>query len=189
MKISLNPSKIQYMAKSFQKIEEKHRSSSQITSTNVSDNVSASSSNQNVGKLQSMQKDYIYSQQMFGALTQLAEALELFQRQPSTFEKNIKEIIEKIQKEFPQLSKYIRNMDDFHTLSDQVASAKNRLTTEMKQQKNNIVTKLVAEQNRMAIRGELDTSRSMGSIISELQSQHTKKIHTPRIDQITRLLS
>lgn len=187
MKISINPSAIQYVSKSSQKVSDNGGQKSTVNSKqNVStDRVSSSSAN----SMQTMQQKYIDSQKMFGALTQLSEALELFRQQPSKFEQNMKEIIAKVRRDFPQLSKYVESLENIDKVSKQLEVAKSQLSTEMKTQKKDIATQLIMEQNKQAVKHNPATVPSPKDVMQQLAAANVSRAHTSRVDQVTKLLS
>ncbi|MGL4676436.1 MAG: hypothetical protein ACRCWI_02065 [Brevinema sp.] len=143
-----------------------------------------------VDKINIIQKSNLQSQQMFGALTQLAEALELLRRQPNVYEQNIKEILAEAQKNSPHLSQYTQN--SFQNLDQAILGindARQQLSQKIASDKRELALYLVTEQNRDAIQNKSINLQDMDKIAQKMNQTTANKLYTTHVEQITKLLS
>ncbi|MGL5956115.1 MAG: hypothetical protein ACRC0X_05865 [Brevinema sp.] len=185
MKVINTPATVPYIANSFksQKLTIKDDTLSQVSSDTVVKKDTP------VNKINIMQKENIQSQQMFGALTQLSEALELFRQQPNAYEQNIKEILTEVQKNSPQLSKHIQNsLNNPDQMISDVNNMRQKLSQKIASDKKEIASYLVAEQNRDAAQKKTIGLQNISNISKQMTSTTANELYTARLEQVAKLL-
>ncbi len=131
--------------------------------------------------INSLQQDIFRSNRLFGALSVLADSIEIFQREPSTYEKNVKAAIEKLQNDFPQLTVLKENSNVQQT----VDKMRTEIGRQMSQDKKMLASYIISEQNKNAA-----FRTSVGAQdVQKIAVQITRNPHTPRTDQVSQLLS
>ena len=192
MKITQNASFIQQNTQStkVQKTASK-ASTTNIPTTNTSVAVSVAKNNsQSLKSINTLQKDFAQTQQLFGALTQLTEAIELFKQAPNAYQENMKKILAEVQKDFPQLVKTLeKNINKPQQMMTQTNNVKNELSTKMLGQKKAITHYLISEQNKDAVQKKSITTVDTQKIATKVSNDSVTPVHNPRITQITQLLS
>ncbi len=134
-----------------------------------------------VSNVNALQQEIFRSNRLFGALSVLADSIEIFQREPSTYEQNVKAAIEKLQKDFPQLTVLKENSN----VSQAVDKMRTEIGRQMSQDKKALASYIISEQNKNAA---LRTSISSQDV-SGLAGRITYNPHTPRTEQVSQLLS
>ena len=192
MKITQNASFIQQNTQStkVQKTASK-ASTTNIPTTNTSVAVSVAKNNsQSLKSINTLQKDFAQTQQLFGALTQLTEAIELFKQAPNAYQENMKKILAEVQKDFPQLVKTLeKNINKPQQMMTQTNNVKNELSTKMLGQKKAITHYLISEQNKDAVQKKSITTVDTQKIATKVSNDSVTPVHNPRITQITQLLN
>ena len=192
MKITQNASFIQQNTQStkVQKTASK-ASTTNIPTTNTSVAVSVAKNNsQSLKSINTLQKDFAQTQQLFGALTQLTEAIELFKQVPNAYQENMKKILAEVQKDFPQLVKTLeKNINKPQQMMTQTNNVKNELSTKMLGQKKAITHYLISEQNKDAVQKKSITTVDTQKIATKVSNDSVTPVHNPRITQITQLLN
>ena len=192
MKITQNASFIQQNTQStkVQKTASK-ASTTNIPTTNTSVAVSVAKNNsQSLKSINTLQKDFAQTQQLFGALTQLTEAIELFKQVPNAYQENMKKILAEVQKNFPQLVKNIeKNISNPQQMMAQTNNVKNELSTKIASQKKAITHYLISEQNKDAVQKKSITTVDTQKIATKVSNDSVTPVHNPRITQITQLLN
>ena len=192
MKITQNPSFIQQniQATKVQKTTGK-ASTTNIPTANTSVAVSVVKNNsQSLKSINTLQKDFAQTQQLFGALTQLTEAIELFKQAPNAYQENMKKILAEVQKNFPQLVKNIeKNISNPQQMMAQTNNVKNELSTKIASQKKAITHYLISEQNKDAVQKKSITTVDTQKIATKVSNDSVTPVHNPRITQITQLLN
>ena len=192
MKITQNPSFIQQniQATKVQKTTGK-ASTTNIPTANTNVAVSVVKNNsQSLKSINTLQKDFAQTQQLFGALTQLTEAIELFKQAPNAYQENMKKILAEVQKNFPQLVKNIeKNISNPQQMMAQTNNVKNELSTKIASQKKAITHYLISEQNKDAVQKKSITTVDTQKIATKVSNDSVTPVHNPRITQITQLLN
>ncbi len=167
-----------------QKLEVKNSVSTMAATVAVSQDSSNVAKSTSINKINTMQQEHIQTQQLFGALTQLTEAIELFRQQPSAYEQNVKAMIEKAQKDFPSLTKHSESLKSDDIMAD-IDKIRQELTQKLSSEKKAIAFYLITEQNKDAVQKNPQHSVPDKNTIANSGSQ----AHTSRVEQITKLLS
>ena len=190
MKITQNPSFIQQSIQST-KIQKSVPKASTMNLTPASEVVSIPTNNrQSLKSINTLQKDHAQTQQLFGSLTQLTEAIELFKQAPNAYQENIKKILAEVQKDFPQLVKNIeKNINAPQDMMVQATKVKNELSTKMASQKKEITHYLISAQNRDAVQKKSITTDDTQKIATKVANDSVTPLHNPRLTQITQLLN
>ncbi len=190
MKITQNPSFIQQSIQST-KIQKSVPKASTMNLTPASEVVSIPTNNrQSLKSINTLQKDHAQTQQLFGSLTQLTEAIELFKQAPNAYQENIKKILAEVQKDFPQLVKNIeKNINAPQDMMVQATKVKNELSTKMASQKKEITHYLISAQNRDAVQKRSITTDDTQKIATKVANDSVTPLHNPRLTQITQLLN
>lgn len=188
MKIVQNPSFIQQNIQTT-KVQKTATKSTTTNITPADNNVTVSISTNNRQSLKSintLQKDFAQTQQLFGSLTQLTDAIKLFKQAPNAYQENIKKIITEIQKDFPQFNK---NINAPQEMMVQATKVKNELSTKMASQKKAITHYLISAQNKDAVQKKSITTADTQKIAQQVSNNSVTPLHNPRITQITQLLN
>ena len=192
MKITQNPSFIQQNIQSpkVQKTATK-ASTPNIATTNASAVISISKNNsQSLKPINTLQKDFAQTQQLFGSLTQLTEAIELFKQAPNAYQENMKKILAEIQKDFPQLVKNIEShISNPQEMIAQTTKVKSDLSTKMAGQKKDIAHYLISAQNKDAVQKKSVTTVDTQKIATKVSNDSVTPLHNPRVTQVTQLLN
>ncbi len=192
MKITQNPSFIQQNIQSTKAQKNTTKSSTtNITTATNSKKISIPTNNrQSLTSINNLQQDHAQTQQLFGSLTQLTEAIELFKQAPNAYQENIKKIIAEVQKDFPQFAKNIeKNITNPQEMMVQTTKVKNELSTKMASQKKAITHYLISEQNKDAVQKKNITTIDTQKITQKVSNNSATPLHNPRITQITQLLN
>ena len=190
MKITQNPSFIQQSIQAT-KVQKSAPKPSATNITPASEVVSIPTNNrQSLKSINTLQKDFAQTQQLFGSLTQLTEAIELFKQAPNAYQENIKKILAEVQKDFPQLVKTIeKNINSPQDMMVQATKVKNELSTKMAGQKKEITHYLISAQNRDAVQKKSVTTDDTQKIATKVSNDSVTPLHNPRLTQITQLLN
>ena len=190
MKITQNPSFIQQSIQAT-KVQKSAQKSSATNLTPASEVVSIPTNNrQSLKSMNTLQKDFAQTQQLFGSLTQLTEAIELFKQAPNAYQENMKKILAEVQKDFPQLVKTIeKNINAPQDMMVQATKVKNELSTKMAGQKKEITHYLISAQNRDAVQKKSVTTDDTQKIATKVSNDSVTPLHNPRLTQITQLLN
>ena len=190
MKITQNPSFIQQSIQST-KVQKSAPKASTMNLTPASEVISIPTNNrQSLKSINTLQKDHAQTQQLFGSLTQLTEAIELFKQAPNAYQENIKKILAEVQKDFPQLVKNIeKNINAPQDMMVQATKVKNELSTKMASQKKEITHYLISAQNRDAVQKRSITTDDTQKIATKVANDSVTPLHNPRLTQITQLLN
>lgn len=139
-------------------------------------------------EITTLQKDYNRSFQMFGALTQLTEAIQSFKQKPNAFEENIQRVLENIKKDFPELSESLQKValgtDQLLTESEILTE---KVSQKVKQQQKSIAYYVIAEQNKDSI--QTKTKDKTFNIPQDISVQQAPEIHSPHLNQVVKLLN
>ena len=190
MKITQNPSFIQQSIQAT-KVQKSAPKSSATNLTPASEVVSIPTNNrQSLKSINTLQKDFAQTQQLFGSLTQLTEAIELFKQAPNAYQENMKKILAEVQKDFPQLVKTIeKNINAPQDMMVQATKVKNELSTKMAGQKKEITHYLISAQNKDAVQKKSITSADTQKLATKISNDSVTPLHNPRLTQITQLLN
>ncbi len=152
-----------------------NKKSSTNTQTSLVDNPSKDSiqiikhNTQNVSRINELQQDIANSQQMFGSLTLLTEAIELFQKKPSVQLENIKKLVQELEKTGPQLAeKIFQHINDPKKIAAEVDTAKQEVTQNLKTQKQQVARYLITEQNKDALAHRTVSRKDASDIASNV---------------------
>ena len=190
MKITQNPSFIQQSIQAT-KVQKSAPKSSTTNITPASEVVSIPTNNrQSLKSMNTLQKDFAQTQQLFGSLTQLTEAIELFKQAPNAYQENMKKILAEVQKDFPQLVKTIeKNINAPQDMMVQATKVKNELSTKMAGQKKEITHYLISAQNKDAVQKKSITPADTQKLATKVSNDSVTPLHNPRLTQITQLLN
>ncbi len=186
MKITNN--QIQYVKP--QKLETKNNANTPVSAGLAVDSQDSTSiaKSASLNKINTLQQEHRQTQQLFGSLTQLAEAIELFGQQPSAYEQNIKAILEKSQKDFPQLSKHADSLNVKDMMVD-IDKIRQELTQKLSSEKKAIAFYLITEQNKDAVQKKSINQQEVSNIVKDITSANAEQVHSSRVEQISKLLS